>query len=91
MKSKNIKVPPKPRKYSIGSPLAPDTVLVCAGVGCQSLHVWYMQKTNEKGYDTGITIRYTKEHFFHEPSHFVVGFNDLFDLFNLNALDASLL
>ena len=45
----------------------------------------------EGGCADGITVRYTKEHFLHEPGHFVVGFNDLFDLFNLKALGASLL
>ena len=55
------------------------------------MHAWYMRKTKEKGCNTGITVRYTKEDFFHEPAPFVVGFDDLFDLFNLKALDASLL
>ena len=50
-----------------------------------------MRKTKEKGCDTGITVRYTDEHFFNGSGHFVVGFNDLYDLFNLVALDASLL
>ena len=92
-KSKIIKPlpPPNPRKYSFGSPLLTTALLGYAGYGCQSLHNWYMEKTKEKGCAHGITVRYTEEYFRHEPAPFVVGFDDLFDLFNLKALDASLL
>ena len=92
-KSKEIKAlpPPNPKKYSFGSPLLSTTLLAYAGYGCQGLHNWYMQKTKEKGCADGITVRFTKEHFLHDPAPFVVGFDDLFDLFNLKALDASLL
>ena len=92
-KSKNIKAPPppKPSTYSFGRPLVTNTVLAYAGLSCQGLHGWYMQKTKEKGCNDGITVIYTEEHFFHEPAPFVVGFDDLFDLFNLKPLDASLL
>ena len=93
-KSINIKSPPKsekPGKYSIGKPLCPDTELARAGFACQALHAWYMRKTGKKGCDSGITIAYKDEHFFNGTGNFVLGFNDLYDLFNLAALDASLL
>ena len=83
--------PPNPRKYSFGSPLLTTALLGYAGYGCQSLHNWYMEKTKEKGCADGITVRYKEEHFLHEPAPFGVGVDDLFDLFNLKALDASLL
>ncbi|MBJ4058625.1 hypothetical protein JGD43_25210 [Salmonella enterica subsp. enterica serovar Goldcoast] len=93
-KSTNIKSPPKsekPGKYSIRKPLCPDIELARAGFACQALHVWYMRKTGKKGCDTGITVAYKDEHFFNGTGNFVVGFNDLHELFNLVGLDASLL
>ena len=90
-KSKSIKSPPKSGKYSIGKPLCPGTELARAGYGCQALHAWYMRKTGKKGCDTGITVAYKDEHFFNGAGNFVVGFNDLYELFNLVGLDASLL
>ena len=50
-----------------------------------------MRKTGKKGCDIGITVAYKDEHFFNGAGNFVVGFNDLYDLFNLVGLDASLL
>ena len=96
-KSTNVKAPPKSGKsaisgkYIIGKPLCSAAVLGHAGYACQALHAWYLEKTKEEGCDTGITVRYEYKHFFSETNHFVVGFNDLYDLFNLVGLDASLL
>lgn len=96
-KSMNVKAPPKSRKsgmsgnYIIRKLLCFDTILMRTGYTCQALHAWYMQKTTKKGCDTGITVRYNDEHFFNGTNQFVVGFNDLYDLFNLIGLDASLL
>ena len=96
-KSTNVKAPPKsgksgiPGKYIIGKPLCSAAVLGHAGYACQALHAWYLEKTKEEGCDTGITVRYEYKHFFSETNHFVVGFNDLYDLFNLVGLDVSLL
>ena len=93
-KSMNIKSPPKSeksRKYSIEKSLCPGTELARAGFACQASHAWYIRKTRKKGCDTGITVAYKDEHFFNGPGNFVVGFNDLYDLFNLVGLDASLL
>ena len=78
-------------KYIIGKPLCSDAVLMHAGYACQALHAWYLEKTQKKGCDTGITVRYEEEHFFNGTRYFVVGFNDLFELFNLVGLDVSLL
>ena len=48
-----------------------------------------LNKTRDFTLLKGILDRYA--HFLHKPSYFVVGFNDLFELFHLNALDVSLL
>lgn len=96
-KSTNVKAPPKsgksaiPGNYIIGKPLCSDAVLMHAGYACQALHAWYLAKTQKKGCDTGITVRYEDKHFFNGTRYFVVGFNDLFQLFNLVGLDVSLL
>ena len=61
-------------------------------MGCMSLHAWYMRETNEAmtNRPTGITINYTENHFLHKLGYFVVGFQDLFELFNLDALEGFL-
>ena len=92
-KLKKIKAPQKHWTLSLGKPLIPDTLLVSLGMSATCLHAWYMGKTNETRTQcpTGFTVKYTARHFLYEPDFFVVGFDDLFDLFNFDALDASLL
>ena len=74
-------------------PLVSDTILRHVGLACQALHAWYMRQTDEAREDrpTGFTVSYTENHFLHKPGYFVVGFEDLFELFNLDVLDALLL
>lgn len=59
---------------------------------CQRFHAWYMEESNrpEAERRSGITVKFKPEHFMHDECVFAVTFDDIFGLFTLNALDASL-
>ena len=53
--------------------------------GCVALHAWYMKECEEKR-TTGMVAVFKKQYFLHEADteFFVVGLEDLFDLFKLD-------
>ena len=65
------------------------------GMACARLHTWYMEqasKTDEQRC-SGVTVKFKKDHLKHDRQDcvFTVTFDDLFLLFNLDSLDASLM
>lgn len=84
--------PPVPWKFTLGVSLVPESQLPRLGMICNTLHAWYMQKSNMKPIrQSAFTVKYTEQHFLHDTGYIVVTFEDLFLLFNLDELDASLL
>jgi len=59
-----------------------------AGRFCLELHNYYIQ--NWQKIDV-IVVQYKKNHFLTDDGVFIVSFSDLYDLFNLDALDVSLM
>ena len=78
-------------KYSYGRPLLTAAERENAGPATTSLHNYYMQCCAEKMKYIGAS--YKRVHFLREAEEecYLLCFNDLYDLFNLNALDVSLL
>ena len=78
-------------KYSYGRPLLTAAELENAGPATTSLHNYYMQLCKEKM--KYIVASYKRVHFLREAEEecYLLCFNDLYDLFNLDALDVSLL
>jgi hypothetical protein len=59
-----------------------------AGRFCVELHNYYI--LNWKKIDV-IVIKYRQSHFLTDDGVFIISLSDLYDLFNLNALDVSLM
>ena len=78
-------------KYRYGRPLLTAAELENAGPATTSLHNYYMQCCAEKM--KYIVASYKRVHFLREAEEecYLLCFNDLYDLFNLDALDVSLL
>ena len=90
--AKKIKPRPVPWKFTLGVSLVPDSQLRHLGMICNRLHAWYMEKSNMKpNRQSAFTLKYKETHFLHDSGYIVVTFEDLFLLFNLDELDASLL
>ena len=79
-------------KFKFGEPFLSEAELEKAGPGCVALHAWYMKECEEKR-TTGMVAVFKKQHFLREANteFFVVGLEDLFDLFKLDGLDVGLL
>ncbi|PVH64317.1 hypothetical protein PAHAL_2G236100 [Panicum hallii] len=78
-------------KYRVGKSLLSVPELRAAGQYCVELHNYYMSKVNQA---EEIMVSYEERHFLQlEGSRniFIVAWSDLFDLFNLDALDLSLI
>jgi hypothetical protein len=75
-------------KYVRGHPMLTVEQLCEAGQYCVELHNYYIQN-----YKTGqeIIVQLKDHHFLVGDNIFVVTFNNLYDLFNLEALDISLM
>ena len=78
-------------KYIYGRALLTAAELENAGPATTSLHNYYMQLCKEKM--KYIVASYKRVHFLREAEEecYLLCFNDLYDLFNLDALDVSLL
>jgi len=78
-------------KYRVGKALLSAAELRRAGQYCMELHNYYIHNADKV---TDIVVAYKERHFLQlegTEGIFTVAFSDLFDLFNLDALDLSLL
>jgi len=79
-------------KFTYGQAILTEAELLVAGPFTVELHNYYMKgcQGNKKN---GIVVKYRRQHFWRDRDTevFLVGFDDLYDLFKLDALDVSLL
>ena len=77
-------------KYKPGEPMLSEEALKLAGPSCEALHAYVMQQSVNGAID--IPAKVAASYFHSEDDlKLSVGFNDLYDLFNLESLDVSLL
>jgi hypothetical protein len=74
-------------KFVTGKPILTINVLHKVGQHCVELHICYINNY-KSGQD--IILFYKDLHFLVGDGFFLISFSDLYDLFNLNALDVSL-
>jgi hypothetical protein len=90
--SANLKVPPAMMqsnpKFIMDKPMLTADALDEAGQACVDLHNYYINNY-KSGQD--IIVPYMDRHFLLGDGCFLISFSDLYDLFNLNALDISLM
>ncbi|CAL4906881.1 unnamed protein product [Urochloa decumbens] len=79
-------------KFKQGQPMLTDAELESAGPATSTLHRYYLQKSKARQND-GLVVKFKRIHLLRslDVECFLVGFNDLYDLFNIDALDISLL
>jgi hypothetical protein len=75
-------------KFVMGKSMLTIDVLDKAGQACISLHNYYINNY-KSGQD--IIVSYKDGHFLVDDGYFLISFFDLCDLFNLDALDVSLM
>jgi hypothetical protein len=75
-------------KFVMGQPMLTVDELVKAGQPCIDLHNYYIQNYMS---DLDILVSYKDHHFLVGNAVFIITFFDLYDLFNLDALDISLM
>ena len=75
-------------KYEAGKSLVRPELLGSLSTLKRQLHQWYL-KTSNNGLDT-LMVKITEEHFFRDDS-VCIYLQDLFDLYNLDALDKSII
>jgi hypothetical protein len=75
-------------KFVMGKPILNVDALHMAGQTCVKLHNYYINNYMS-GQD--IIVAYKDHHFLVGDDFFLISFSDLYDLFNLNVLDASLM
>jgi hypothetical protein len=75
-------------KYAAGKAMLSSNDHQQAGQYCVDLHNFCIN--NHKALDS-IMVEYRKQHFLHTYDIFLVSFRDLYDFFNLNMLDVSLI
>jgi len=79
-------------KFTYGQAILTEAELLVAGPFTVELHNYYMKgcQGNKKN---GIVVKYRRQHFWRDrdTEFFLVGFDNLYDLFKLDALDVSLL
>jgi hypothetical protein len=75
-------------KFVMGKPMLTINALHEAGQPCIELHNYYINNYMS-GQD--IIVSYKDRHFLVGYGFFLISFSDLYDLFNLNALDVSLM
>jgi hypothetical protein len=77
-------------KYKPGEPMLSEEALKLAGSSCEGLHAYIMEQSANGAID--IPAKVAASYFDSEAElKLTVGFNDLYDLFNLKSLDVSLL
>jgi len=77
-------------KYKPGEPMLSEEDLKLARPSCEALHAYVMQQIVNGAID--IPRKVAASYFYSEDElKLTVGFNDLYDLFNLESLDMSLL
>jgi hypothetical protein len=75
-------------KFIMGKPMLTANALDKAGQACLDLHNYYINNY-KSGQD--IIVSYKDRHFLVGDDYFLISFSDLYDLFNLDALDAFLM
>ena len=75
-------------KYDAGKSLVRPDLLDSLSTLKRQLHQWYLTASN-KGLHT-LMVKITEEHFFHDDSVYIY-LEDLFHLYNLDALDKSII
>jgi len=76
-------------KFVMGKSMLSELDLATAGVNTKGLHKHYM--THANGDDASIVGHYKAEDLHSGPGYFSVSWSDLYDVFNLDALDISLI
>ena len=76
-------------KFVMGKPMLSELDLATVGVNTKGLHKHYMTYANDD--NTSIVGQFKAEDLHSGPSFFSVGWSDLYDVFNLDALDISLI
>ena len=76
-------------KFEMGKPMLSELDLANAGVNTKRLHKHYM--THANGDDASIMGHYKAKDLHSGPGYFSVSWSDLYDVFNLDALDISLI
>jgi len=77
-------------KYKPGEPMLSEKALKLSGPSCEALHAYIMEQSANGAID--IPTKVAASYFDSEDElKLAVGFNDLYDLFNLESLDMSLL
>ena len=75
-------------KFVMGKPMLSELDLATAGVNTNGLHKHYM--THANGDDTSIVGQLKAKELHSGPCYFSISWSDLYDVFNLDALDISL-
>jgi hypothetical protein len=75
-------------KFVLDKPMLTVNVIHKAGQPCVELHNYYMN-SYKSGQD--VLVSYKDHHFLVGDNFFLISFSDLHDLFNLDALDVSLM
>ena len=76
-------------EFVMGKPMLLELDLATAGVNTKGLHKHYM--THANGDVTSIVGHYKAEDLHSEPGFFSISWSDMYDVFNLDALDISLI
>ena len=76
-------------EFVMGKPILSELDLATAGVNTKGLHKHYMTHANSD--DTSIVGHYKAEDLHSGPGYFSVSWSNLYDVFNLDALDISLI
>lgn len=74
-------------KYELGKSLVRPAKLGSLTTYMRQLHTWYMQVSQKK--ESNLMIKIRDEHFFRDDS-VCIDFQDLFDFYNLDALDKAI-
>lgn len=75
--------------YMLGKPLMTDAELKKAGPYAQKLHRWYMSSCEHRKRE--VYVSFKAEHFQSDDAIFPIDFADLYDLYNIDALDCSIM
>jgi hypothetical protein len=75
-------------KFVMGKPMLTVNALKQAGKSCVKLHNYYINNYKENQY---IIASFKEEHFLVGNNIFLISWSNLYDLFNLNKLDISLM
>jgi hypothetical protein len=75
-------------KFAMGKPMLTVNALKQAGKSCVELHNYYINNY-KKGQD--IIASFKEDHFLVGNSIFLISWSDLYDIFNLDTLDISLM